>query len=262
VAQSDKEIAVGYKYFHPKGSGQYQVIGADVEDGYTHWRVAPRSGQRWELVKDVPVKSGDTIRLVNIRTGRNLHSHNGPVSPLTKQHEVSNFGDEGGSVDTNDNFIVSTGEEFWNFGKHVQLHHAPTAAILTAHNINWKEMGAMGNYTMGHTEVACLRDKMHDPQNLVQEWHARPVVSDSAGFDRYISLYETKEDQHSKYHSINSDPANGPKEISIYCPQNPSVSISDLDYNLVSEGKCLALNLQGPHFEAALQLDCEPKQKG
>jgi hypothetical protein len=31
-----------------------------------------------------------------------------------------------------------------------------------------------------------------------------------------------------------ADADNGPKEISIYCPQNPVVSVTDLDYNLVS----------------------------
>ena len=78
------------------------------------------------------------------------------------------------------------------------------------------------------------------------------------GFDRWIELYESAEDQNSKFEQVHADGANGPKEISIYCPSNPVVSVSDLDYNLVSDGKCLALNLQSPHFEAALTLNCEP----
>jgi hypothetical protein len=94
-----------FKYFHAHSSGQHQVVTVAQEDGYTHWRVMPRSGQRWELVKDVPVSKGDVIRLLNMRTARNLHSHKGPKSPLSGNNEVSNFGAENGSMDPNDNWV-------------------------------------------------------------------------------------------------------------------------------------------------------------
>ena len=94
-----------FRYFHAHGSGQHQVVAVAQEDGYTHWRVMPRSGQRWELVKDVPVANGDVIRLLNMRTERNLHSHKGPKSPLSSNNEVSNFGAEYGSMDPNDNWV-------------------------------------------------------------------------------------------------------------------------------------------------------------
>lgn len=40
-----------------------------LQDGYTHWRIMPRAGQRWEQVKDVPVKSGETIRYATATLG-------------------------------------------------------------------------------------------------------------------------------------------------------------------------------------------------
>ena len=40
-----------------------QVIGSEVEDGYTHWQVLPKVGIRWETVKGVNVHHGDTVRL-------------------------------------------------------------------------------------------------------------------------------------------------------------------------------------------------------
>lgn len=135
---------------------------------------------------------------------------------------------------------------------------------------------------------------------------------------RSLCSHVARRGQEERFSAYNSDAANGPKEISIYCPQarrlpppcspppplrgsclnvccwcvelkgrknvgsgkelmggcqcsawkeagggragvdeggvrswqNPVVSISDLDYNLVGEGKCLALNLQAsihPH---------------
>eukprot|EP00961_Rhodomonas_salina_P045258 608122-Rhodomonas_salina.1 len=36
--------ATNFKYFHPHSSNQHQIIVADQEDGYTHWRVTPRAG--------------------------------------------------------------------------------------------------------------------------------------------------------------------------------------------------------------------------
>ncbi|EKX49952.1 hypothetical protein GUITHDRAFT_48706, partial [Guillardia theta CCMP2712] len=142
--------ATNFKYFHPSSSGQHQIIAVDQEDGYTHWRVMPRSGQRWELVKDVPVKNGEVIRLLNLRTGRNLHSHDGPISPLSKQREVSNYGEEYGSIDSNDNWILRTEDEFWYMTKPVELKHAPTKSPLIS-----RDDFDNKNYTFGFQEVAC-----------------------------------------------------------------------------------------------------------
>ena len=252
-----------FRYFHQYGSGQNQVVTADQEDGYTHWRVMPRSGQRWELVKDVPVANGDVIRLLNMRTTLNLHSHKGPKSPLSGNNEVSNFGEEYGSMDPNDNWILDTGSAgTWHMGTAVKILHAPHQAELLSDS-------SQGNSTFGHDEVYCrmpparkkeAQEDVDGGMPFVGEWMAKPVSGGAmnVGFDRWIALFEDQGDERSKYQQIHADGANGPKEISIYCPSNPVVSVSDLDYNLVSEGKCLALNLQSPHFEASLTLNCEP----
>jgi hypothetical protein len=63
------------------------------QDGYTHWRVLPRAGHNWREVKDRPVRSGETIRLLSVRTERVLHSHASPA-PVTGAKggsEVTNF---------------------------------------------------------------------------------------------------------------------------------------------------------------------------
>jgi len=123
-----------FRYYHQHGSGQNQVITVGQEDGYTHWRVMPRSGQRWELVKDVPVANGDVIRLHNMRTKLNLHSHKGPKSPLSGNNEVSNFGDEYGSMDPNDNWILDTGgAATWHMGTPGVCPHCPDAPAAAKH---------------------------------------------------------------------------------------------------------------------------------
>jgi hypothetical protein len=150
-----------FRYIHRDGSGQHQVHTAEVEDGYTHWRVMPRSGQRWELVKDVPVKNGEVIRLSNMRSHLNLHSHKGPKSPVSFNNEVSTFGQEYGSIDPNDNWVLKTnGAETWHMGTEVDLVHAPFRAQLLSH-----DKGA--NSTFGHPEVFCqvLNPKPQTPNN-------------------------------------------------------------------------------------------------
>jgi len=94
-------------------------------------------------------------------------------------------------------------------------------------------------------------------QALMRARGAPWQIGGVAGFDKHLAVHDSPRD----HMFAEADPANGPKEISIYCPENPVVSFSDLDYNLVSEGKCMALNLQSPHFEASLTLNCDPKKK-
>ena len=146
-------------------------------------------------------------------------------------------------------------------GTGVDIIHAPHRAQLLSHNRST-------NATFGHHEVFCKMpgEEKGDADTAgggtphKGEWMVMPVTGGSLneGFDRWVALFESQEDQHRKFEQVHADGGNGPKEISIYCPSNPAVSVSDLDYNLVSEGKCLALNLQSPHFEASLTLNCEP----
>jgi dolichyl-phosphate-mannose--protein O-mannosyl transferase len=81
-----------------------------------------------------PVKCGSTIRLSNVETRRNLHSHNVP-SPLSRQQEVSVFGGEDSKGDTGDDWIVECvkpGTDVWRRGENVRLLHAETKMYLGA----------------------------------------------------------------------------------------------------------------------------------
>lgn len=78
-----------------------------------------------------PVKCGDTIRLTNVGTRRNLHSHN-VQSPLSRQREVSVFGDESHKGDTGDDWIVECvgSKDYWRRGSNVRLIHRDTGNSL------------------------------------------------------------------------------------------------------------------------------------
>jgi hypothetical protein len=78
-----------------------------------------------------------------------------------------------------------------------------------------------------------------------------------AGFDKHLVVHDSPRE----HMFAEADPANGPKEISIYCPQNPVVCVWGLDKKHLCFGQWLALKLQSPHFEASLTLDCDPKKK-
>jgi dolichyl-phosphate-mannose--protein O-mannosyl transferase len=67
-----------------------------------------------------PIECGGTVRLTHVNTGRNLHSH-GAQSPLSRQQEVTAFGEGDWKGDAGDNFRVfceqSPNGRFWKRGE-------------------------------------------------------------------------------------------------------------------------------------------------
>ncbi len=76
------------------------------------------------------MKSGDIIRLTHLQTKKYLHSHL-HQSPLTKQQEVSAYGD--GEGDTGDNWKIEVlGKEMWEREGKVRLVHVDTGKYLSS----------------------------------------------------------------------------------------------------------------------------------
>lgn len=48
----------------------------------------------------------------------------------------------------------------------------------------------------------------------------------------------------------------GPKEISIYCPQEPTVSVTDLNMDEQEHGECLVMSLTAPELDTRLVINC------
>ena len=139
-------------YNHSRTSGQPAVYASDDKDSpAAQWIIkGVHNGDRWNYALNEnynfssmigwPVRREHFLRLENIVTGRNLHSHWCP-SPVTGQSEVTNLGD-GGLCNTDDNFIVenNTTDSGWIYlasGYQIKLRHQTTGGTLHSHGPNW-----------------------------------------------------------------------------------------------------------------------------
>jgi dolichyl-phosphate-mannose--protein O-mannosyl transferase len=115
------------------GSGQQIVtwIPNKAETSALWWlRMSHHSPE--ECDPGTPIQCGDKIRLTHVATKRNLHTHGVP-SPLSKQQEVSGFGDNGVG-DGGDDWIVECVQPdhggLWKRGYSVRLFHVDTSKYL------------------------------------------------------------------------------------------------------------------------------------
>jgi dolichyl-phosphate-mannose--protein O-mannosyl transferase len=119
-------------YTHQGTSGQFQVeaIPTTGLDGKDQWIIKTQHGSNDEK-RNQPVSHSDTIRLENVTTRRNLHSH-GLRAPITStQSEVTAFGQDGFG-DTNDNWqilLIDDGRQVKK-GDKIRLIHVNTTAAL------------------------------------------------------------------------------------------------------------------------------------
>ncbi|CAM9349133.1 unnamed protein product [Choristocarpus tenellus] len=115
------------------GSGQQSVTAHGSEDDQGGlWLVKEAEGAL-PCEAGEPIKCGSFVRLEHVLTGKNLHSHFF-TSPLSRQQEVSCFG-ESGEGDTGDTWVVEctrSSDEAWVRGGQVRLKHKDTKRYLQA----------------------------------------------------------------------------------------------------------------------------------
>ena len=121
------------------GSGQ-QLVTAEQNKRSPKglWQV--REGTNAQFCEaGTPIKCGSIIRLMHLETGSNLHTH-GIRSPISSQHEVTGFGQQG-EGDSGDDWKVicdaggsyfSGGDEYWMRDKIVQFKSVATNRLLGA----------------------------------------------------------------------------------------------------------------------------------
>jgi dolichyl-phosphate-mannose--protein O-mannosyl transferase len=123
------------------------------EDTETEYRLA------------MPIPCGSVVRLTHVGTGRNLHSH-GAQSPLSRQQEVTAFGEGDWKGDAGDNFRVvclqpnndsaaSPPSKYWIRGETVRFQHVDTEKWLgSSKNTEFNQQTCGRNCPiMGHLEV-------------------------------------------------------------------------------------------------------------
>ncbi|KAL6071182.1 Stromal cell-derived factor 2 [Balamuthia mandrillaris] len=135
-----KHVATGYRLHshqvaYGSGSGQQSVTAVtSADDTDNLWTVrGPHGGH---CRQGTPVKKGQTIRLQHLSTRQNLHSHL-HVSPLSRQQEVSCFG-ENGKGDSGDNWDVECNGDIWQRGEQIMLRHSDTGLYLHSHPIRYR----------------------------------------------------------------------------------------------------------------------------
>lgn len=121
------------------GSGQQLVTAShNVRSTKGLWQVREGTDDPF-CEAGTPVKCGQVIRLFHVETGSNLHTH-GIRSPLSSQHEVTGFG-QNGQGDRGDDWKVvcesggyfgGGGAEYWERETPVQLKSVATSRFLGA----------------------------------------------------------------------------------------------------------------------------------
>ncbi|KAJ1507468.1 Protein O-mannosyltransferase 2 [Coelomomyces lativittatus] len=169
---------------YPHGSHQQQVTCYHHKDANNKWMIVkPRteSGNVQPLLHlKQPVLHGDTVRLLHVSTGRNLHSH-ALAGPVTKSmHEVSGYGNDTVG-DANDHWLVEVVKDFHRAPPYTTLHtmatqfrlrHAVSGCLLRSHQVSLPKWG------FNQAEVVCDQRKTSKKEtdqnnvwNVEQHWN-------------------------------------------------------------------------------------------
>jgi len=136
-------------YTHRGSSNQQMVVGARIRSADTFWIVKSRHSLGASS-PSTPVKHGDIVRLEHVSTKRNLHSHGDRPSPITKQQEVTCYGEQG-IGDANDDWKLDLpAGEFWEEGTPFRLVHVSTGKVLHSHGHEDTQL------TAGEQEITCF----------------------------------------------------------------------------------------------------------
>ncbi|GKY97163.1 hypothetical protein MPSEU_000674700 [Mayamaea pseudoterrestris] len=139
------------------GSGQ-QIV-TFVQDPVTTdtlWWIRAKHGEP-DCIAGTLIACGATIRLTHLNTRRNLHSHAVP-SVLSRQQEMSAYGQGDGQGDNGDNFIVecvNKKSKHWRRSDQVRFFHVDTQKYLgTSASLEFTAQNCGGNCPiMGHLEA-------------------------------------------------------------------------------------------------------------
>lgn len=143
------------KYQHKESSQQRMIVCSGLKDDSTLWLVKPSHAKLGVQTKE-RVCHGDIVRLENVSTKKNLHSHTKPspfaVSHGHNQQEVTGFQKMGSGVgNEDDDWIVQLDvPSEWTSEQPFALKHVTTGAFLHSHGL------ADPHATEGQQEVTAI----------------------------------------------------------------------------------------------------------
>lgn len=138
------------------GSGQQVVtLVSDKAEHSTLWQVREGNGEP-QCHTGTAIKCGQVIRLTHLLSKKNLHTHHIP-SAISRQQEVSGFGEEG-EGDHGDDWKVLCSGKTWQKGQTVRFEHVGTSAYLGAsQNFMFNEQNCRNCPILNHMEVVGTR---------------------------------------------------------------------------------------------------------
>lgn len=95
------------------------------------WLVRGPDGEE-ECEPGTPVQCGSKVRFTHTETRRNLHTH-GIQSPLSRQQEITGYGEDG-TGDTGDDWVVECSGKYWMREKPVRFLNKDTSRYLGGSN--------------------------------------------------------------------------------------------------------------------------------
>lgn len=139
---------------HPGTSQQQQVTAFGGNDANDLWVVKAENGMSEFARRSEVVTSGSIVRLEHRSTRKNLHSHADFPSPVTRQQEVTAFGQDGVG-DANDNWRVDVADGgVWREGVPIRLVHLGTNVALHSHTGHRHD-----KFTSGQQEVTGFQER-------------------------------------------------------------------------------------------------------
>ena len=192
-------------YGEGTSSGQQVVTAVGGSDSYDSIWTIKESDARYINGKmcrtGEPIRCGYEVRFEHNVSGRNLHSHSGFKSPLSKRQEVSGYGDDGFG-DGGDDWIIecNTNKKFGNTKQEGEivdgstlfhLKHMDTGYYLMTDTTDFNNKNCPRCPIISHFEMSAVRAKTLDS-----------LWSVHSGF--FFPLREIKpEDEPSRYQFIN-----------------------------------------------------------
>ncbi|KAA8913286.1 dolichyl-phosphate-mannose-protein mannosyltransferase [Sphaerosporella brunnea] len=157
---------------YPEGSGQQQITCYHHKDSNNDWFFYPARDQPDYDANSEELRfvgNGDTVRLIHVQTGRNLHSH-AVAAPVTKaDNEVSCYG----------NLTVGDHKDHWTveiiddssrdksklrtLTSSFRLRHSALGCYLRAGNVNLPQWG------FKQIETTCV--KKNNPSDKYTHWN-------------------------------------------------------------------------------------------